>query len=105
MMDEQSYFDGPGEAKKAPVMAAKKPAMEADAPIATIAVHKNPKGGVMFKHDEQDGMPPDEHNSVAELAKALDEKYGEGATDEAEEKVSPGVHEKAGNYLEKMTTA
>ncbi len=99
---EKSYFGGLGSAKPE----AKKPAVEAgdgdEKPVATVTVHAKPEGGHMFRHDAHDGMPPEEHDSVAELAKELEEKYGEDKTEEAEEHVSPGVHRKAGDYLNKI---
>lgn len=106
---DKDYFDGPG-SKPAPVQAEKKPAMndqdgDEAKPVATITVHKKPEGGMSFKHDAGDGMPADEAGSVADLAKMLEEKYGEDNVEDAEEKVAPGVHEKAGDYLSKAMKA
>ena len=91
--------------KEKPVMKSGEGEADGDEGV-TVHVHK--KGGKYHsKVDKHDGFPPDEmdHDSAdeahAEMAKALEEKYGEGPTEEAEEKVAPGVHEKAGNYLEK----
>jgi hypothetical protein len=105
MMDGKGYFDGPGGkppvAKKVPMAKPSDKDGDEQQPVATISVKKNADGGHTFSHDAQDGMPSDDYNSVAELAKGLEEKYGEDKVEDAEEKVSPGVHQKAGDYLSK----
>ena len=71
-----------------------------------VTVHVHKKGGKFHsKVDKHDGFPPDENeheshsDAMSAVAQALEEKYGEGPTEEAEEKVSPGIHEKVGDYL------
>ena len=105
MTDKKNYDFGSGPAQPKPKPAPKNETAlspeEKDEPVGTVTIHKKPEGGYKFKHDQHDGMPADEHESVTDLAKSLEEKYGEDQTEQAEEHVSPGVHEKAGGYLEK----
>ena len=98
----EDYFGMSGdspEPKKAPITTPSDNDGD-EKPVATITVHKG-ADGMKFKHDEGDGMPADEYNSLDELVKGLEEKYGADKVEQAEEKVAPGVHEKAGSYLEK----
>ena len=74
-----------------------------------VTMHVHKKGDKFHsKVDKHDGFPPDEneHDSAqdahAAMAQALEEKYGEGPTEDAEGKISPGIHEKVGNYMKHM---
>jgi hypothetical protein len=103
------YFSGgiaAPEKKPAPI-AAKAPAKDDGDEGVTIHVSKK-AGKLHTSIDKHDGLPADEmdhdnaKDAVAAHASALEEKFGEGPTENAEEKVAPGVHKKAGGYLEKM---
>ena len=98
---KSDYFDGPGGKPETAQPAMKPEDKPKDEQVGTVKVFKKADGGHRFEHDQQDGMPADEHESVADLAKSLEEKYGEDKMEDAEEKVAPGVHEKAGDYLSK----
>jgi hypothetical protein len=101
------YFDGVGGAEPkedAPKPKAEGKPMEEGGKHLTI--HVQDKGGKLHSSiDKHDGYPADEmdHDSPddakAAHAQAMEEHFGEQPTEEAEEKIDPGIHKKVGNYL------
>lgn len=98
-----------GSAKPAAIEA--KPQEQAQAQpedAVTMKVSKLPTGKFKSSLDDGDELGPQEqeHDSAADagaaFAQKLEEKYGEAAVEDAEEKVDPGIHKEAGDYLSKM---
>lgn len=105
MKSEYGFGDFGKPKMEAPKAEEKPKAMEPDGDEG-VTVHVHKKGGKFHsKVDKHDGFPPDENeheshgDAMTAVAQALEEKYGEGPTEEAEEKVSPGIHQKVGDYL------
>ncbi len=105
------YFGGiAAPAKKpAPIAEPKGAAEPKDDGDEGVTIHVSKKAGKLHTSiDKHDGLPADEmdHDSakdaVAAHASALEEKFGEAPTEQAEEKIAPGIHKKVGGYLEKM---